>query len=152
MHKAQVSQAGDDPQQHTLAIACWTNRVGAHQRRVQRGDIDRAKAVFEPLRAKLQHASPALLGEPLALLGYESEARALVKEVSRDADVDPAFIFLTHYRLKAYDDALVWLRRGIDDRGLILNYVRMPDAFPGLQELPGYAEILRHLDSLQRSR
>ncbi len=127
--------------------------VGLIRVSIEHGDIDKAKAEFEPLWAKLKHARPAFLGYPLAVLGHESEARALAEEMSREPDVDPFLVFITYYGLKAYDDALVWLRRGIDDRsGFLLTSIRMPHQFPGLREMPGYAEALAYLDSLQRSR
>ena len=127
--------------------------VGLISASVRRGDVAKANALFVPLWDEYQQARPAFLAYPLALLGRESEARALIDAASRDPDIDPYLCFLTYWALKRYDEALVWLRRGIDDRHInILELVRIPDAFPGLQDLPGYADVLAHLDSLQRSR
>ena len=120
---------------------------------VRRGDIPGANAAFEPIWSRLQHARPPFLAFPLALLGREAEARALIDEATHDSGVDPLVMVLTYSALKAYDDALVWLRRGIDERsGLLVSNVRMPNAFPGLQDQPGYADVVAYLDSLQRSR
>jgi Tfp pilus assembly protein PilF len=120
---------------------------------VRRGDLAKASALFAPLWAEFQHVRPAFLAYPLALLGREAEARALIDGASRDCEVNAAVCVLTYSALKDYDDALVWLRRGIDDRNqFILQAVRMPNALPGLQESPGYADVLAYLDSLQRSR
>jgi len=118
---------------------------------LDRGEVERAKAEFEPLWAEYQHTSPQSFGSLLGRLGYEAEAHALIADLSRDSNSDPAATFATYYGLKDYDNALVWLRKAIDDRSGILTQVRVPNAFPGLQELPGYADILAHLDSIQRS-
>ena len=134
-------------------FAAIGSAVGLVQVLVQRGDIDNANAVFKPIWTNLQHAYPAVLAFPLALLGREAEAHALIDDASREPSVDPIAMVLTYCALRAYDDALVWLRRGIDDRNsLVLMHVRMPNALPGLQDVPGYADVLTHLDSLQQSR
>ena len=129
--------------------------LGLVQVWVQRGDVAKANAVFAPLWAKFQHARPAaaVLAHQLALLGRQAEARALIDDASHDPNVDASLCVLTYWALKEYDDALVWLRRGIDDRNpSVLVLIRMPKVFPGLRELPGYADALAYLDSLQRSR
>lgn len=54
--------------------------------------------------------------------------------------------------LGEYDEALIWLRHVIDDRGIFVTYLRLPNQYPGLQEQPGHAEALKYLDSLQKSR
>ena len=70
----------------------------------------------------------------------------------RGVSTDPFLICKTYYGLKDYDPALEWLRRAIDDRNLLaLMSARVPNAWPGLSELPGYANLLAHFDSLQRS-
>jgi hypothetical protein len=59
---------------------------------------------------------------------------------------------LTYFALKDYDSTLEWLRRAIDDRNsLVLRIVRIPNAFPGLSQQPGYTDVLKYLDSQQRS-
>ena len=119
---------------------------------IQRGDLKKAKAEFEPLWSEYQHTDGANLGFLLARLGHEAEARALVAELSLGENADPATIFWLYSGLKDYDHALEWLRRGIDDRNAgFLSFVRLPNAFPEIQDLPGFAAALAHLDSLQRS-
>jgi len=119
---------------------------------IQRGDLEKAKAEFEPLWSDYRHTPFGALGFLLARLGHEAEARALVAELSRDSDADSETIFWLYYGLKDYEHALEWLRRGIDDRNTtFLSFVRLPNAFPEIQDLPGFAAVLAHLDSLQRS-
>ena len=119
---------------------------------IQRGDLEKAKAEFEPLWSEYQHTPFGTLGFLLARLGHEAEARALVADLSRDSNADPETIFWLYYGLKDYEHALEWLRQGIDDRNLgLVSFVRLPDAFAEIQDLPGVAAVLAHLDSLQRS-
>jgi tetratricopeptide (TPR) repeat protein len=119
---------------------------------LDRGDVDNAKAELEPLWAQYRIIFPQYFGYVLARLGHEAEARVLVAEMSRDTNASPLSFFYAYYGLKDYDEALVWLRRAIDDHSpQLLPLVRIPNAFPGLQELPGYADVLAHLDSIQRS-
>ena len=133
----------------TVQLWARSGRLGVM---LDRGDLEKAQAEFEPLWAEHQHTAPRDLGFLLGRLGHEADARVLIKDLSRNSSGDPAVIFWTYYGLKDYDHALVWLRRAIDDRNsTILQQVRLPNAFPGLQELPGYADILAHLDSIQRS-
>ncbi|MET0661156.1 MAG: hypothetical protein ABW110_23705 [Steroidobacteraceae bacterium] len=47
---------------------------------------------------------------------------------------------------------LQWLRRAIDDRGENFQYLHLPDQFLGLQEQPGYVELLNYLGSIQKSQ
>ena len=85
-------------------------------------------------------------------MGHEGEARALVADLSLDGNAEPETIFWLYYGLKDYEHALEWLRRGIDDRNTtFIKFVRLPNAFPEIQDLPGFAAVLAHLDSLQRS-
>jgi TolB-like protein len=119
---------------------------------IQRGDLEKAKTEFEPLWSEYQYTATGDLGFLLARLGHEAEARALVAELSLDAKADPVTIFWLYYGLKDYEHALEWMRRGIDDRNAgFLSFVRLPNAFPEIQDLPGFAAVLGHLDSLQRS-
>ena len=119
---------------------------------MQRGDLEMAKAEFEPLWREYQHTPFGTLGYLLARLGHEAEARALVADLSRDSNADPETIFWLYYGLKDYEHALEWLRQGIDDRNLgLVGFVRLPNAFAEIQDLPGFAAELAHLDSLQRS-
>jgi TolB-like protein len=120
---------------------------------LRRGQIDEAKAEFAPLWARYRYTQPERLVQELASLGYEREARELTAKLSQQSDVDPFWVFQAYYGLGQYDDALVWLRRvvdGRDSRGPTV--LRMPSTFPGLEEQPGYAELQKYLDSIQRSR
>ena len=116
-----------------------------------RGQLEQAKAEFEPLWAQYKSTSSQFFGYPLARLGHEAEARALVEDLIHDPKANPALVFLGYYGLKQYDKALVWVRRAIDERSDLARSVRMPNAFPGLQEQPAYADVLAHFDSIQRS-
>ena len=119
---------------------------------IRLGRIEEARAEFAPLWDSLRYTHPERFGRELAQLGYESEARELAAKLSREANVDPFWVFLTYYGLGKYDDALIWLRRVIDGRYYVTSVLRIPNQFPGLQELPGYADVLKYLDSIQRSR
>ena len=117
------------------------------------GKVDEAKAEFAPLWASSGSRIPNDSGGNSLSLGYEREARELAAKLSQQSDVDPFWVFLAYYGLGMYDDALVWLRRVIDGRdGPVVSLLRVPNQFPGLQEQPGYAELLKYLDSIQRSR
>jgi hypothetical protein len=104
------------------------------------------------LWAQYRHTHPELLVRELALLGYESEARELIARLSQQPGVDPFWVFMAYYVLGHYDEALVRLRRVIDGWHLFVLSLRLPNKLPGLQEQPGYAELLEYLDSIQRSR
>lgn len=116
------------------------------------GKTDRAKAEFDSLWANYRYTNPERFPGYLARLGYDEEARELTAKFSQQPDVDPFNMFLASYGLGRYGDALVWLRRAVDDRFLQVCMLRLPNQFPGLQEQPGYAELLTYLDSIQRSR
>jgi len=116
------------------------------------GDIEKASALFEPVWARYRHTFPQQLGPVLAATGHETEARELLTNMLRDPGTDPSLICLTYFGLKDHDSTLKWLRRAIDDRNAnMLRLVRLPNAFPGLSQQPGYADVLKYLDSLQRS-
>ena len=119
---------------------------------MQLGEIDKAKAEFAPLWAATRYTHPELLGRELALLGDQQEARKLAARLSQNPDVDPFFVSMTYYGLGQYDDALVWFRRMVDGRTPWVVCTLRLNQFPGLQEQPGYAELLKYLDSIQRSR
>ena len=112
----------------------------------------RPEQLFEPVWTRYQHIFPQLLGLALAATGHETEAREIITNILRDPSTDPGLIVLTYFALKDYDSALEWLRRAIDDRNsTMLMIVRLPNAFPGLSQQPGYADVLKYLDSVQRS-
>jgi len=119
---------------------------------LRRGQVEQAKAEFAPLWAAYRYSHPERFGRELAQLGHESEALELVGKLEREPGVDPFWVFLTYYGLGRYDDALVWLRRVVDGRYTIVGLLRLPNLWPGLQEQSGYAELLKYLDSIQRSR
>jgi hypothetical protein len=83
---------------------------------LDRGDLEKAKAEFEALWAEYRHSAPQYFGFLLGRLGHEAEARALIADMSGDSNSDPVWIFWTYYGLKDYNNALVWLRRTVDDR------------------------------------
>ena len=134
--------------------------AGLHiQMLIRLGKVDEAKAEFAPLWASIRLTHPERFGRELASLGYEREARDLAAKLSQQSNVDPFWMFQTYYGLamyhdaRMYHDALVWLRRVVDGRdGRMLYILRVPNMSPGLQEQPGYAELLKYLDSIQRSR
>jgi adenylate cyclase len=118
---------------------------------IRLGKIDEAKAEFAPIWAAHRFTNPERFLQVLGLLGYEREALELTEKLSQEPGVDPFWVFLGYYGLGRYDDALVWLRRVVDGRHLIVSTLRLPNQFPGLQEHAGYAELLSYLDSIQRS-
>ena len=114
--------------------------------------MEKAKAVFEPVWAKYQHVAPRSSVSRSAHSATTRRRATLIKKMKADSGTDPYLIFLAYYGLKDYDSALEWLRRAIDDRNAsVLQFIRLPNMYPGLREQPGYAEVLKHLDSLQRS-
>jgi len=116
------------------------------------GDTEKAKAAFDPVWTRYRHTFPEWLAPGLAAIGRENEARQLLTNMLSNPGADPFAILMTYFGLKDYDSTLEWLRRAIDDRNTaVLELVRLPNAFPGLSEQPRYAEVLKHLDSLQRS-
>ena len=119
---------------------------------IERGDDEKAKAAFEPLWAEYRYSAPEVFAPVLGRLGHQQEAKELAAQLARDATANPADVFLTYYGPGEYNDALIWMRRAIDDRGIIVIFLRVPNLLPGLQEQPGYAEALKYLDSLQKSR
>ena len=119
---------------------------------IDRGDIENANAAFEPLWAEYRYSHPAPFALVLGRLGHEAEAKELTAQLARDPTANPYDVFQAYYALGEYDEALVWMRRVIDDRGVIVAFLRLPNLYPGLQELPGYADALKYLDSLQKSR
>ena len=120
---------------------------------IRLGKTEQAKAEFAPLWAAFRFTHPERFVRELASLGYDREARELTAKLSHESDVDPFWVFLAYYGLGEYDNALVWLRRVVDGRYWpVVSLLRVPNLFPGLQEQPGYAELLKYLDSIQRSR
>jgi tetratricopeptide (TPR) repeat protein len=119
---------------------------------IDRGDIENAKAAFEPLWAEYRYSDPARFSLVLGRLGHETEATELAAQLARDPTANPYDVFHAYYALGNYDEALVWMRRTIDDRGAHVAFLRLPNLYPGLQEQPGYADALKYFDSLQKSR
>jgi len=111
-----------------------------------------AETLFEQLWSEYRFAFPERFGYLLARMGRSNEARALLEELIREPTPNSEWIFWTYYGLMEYDQALVWLLQAIDDhRTRVIMRVRRPNAFPGLQNLPGYATALARLDAVQRS-
>ena len=118
---------------------------------IQLGKIDEAKAEFDPLWAQQRYTHPELYVRELASLGYEREAHELMAKLTRAPDVDPFVMFLNYAGLGRTDDALAQLRRAIDGRSFAgVLYVRFPQG-PGVREQPGFVELVKYLDSIQRS-
>ncbi len=116
------------------------------------GDEAQARAEFEPLWNEMGASNPEFLIATLARLGRTDEARRAMAERDRDEYVNPGWRLYAHAALGDFDAALADLRRGIDDRNVaMLLWVRMPNAFSGLQQQPGFADMLAYLDSQQRS-
>jgi TolB-like protein len=132
---------------YRIAVELWRIRVWN-----RRGEDAKAKAALELLWARNKHTVPEYFAYELALLGYEAEARALVDRMARHSKPDPYGIFSAFYGLKDHVRALTWLRRAIDERhGRVLDTIRIPNAWPEIQELPEFRSLLAHLVSIQRS-
>jgi tetratricopeptide (TPR) repeat protein len=118
------------------------------------GEYEQARAAFEPLWAEHRYSDPESLSLVLGYeaLGHRRDAEQLAQRLAHDSTIEPFLVFTLHASLGENDEALRWLRRAIDDRSENVQYLRLPNQFPDLQEQPGYAELLTYLDSIQKSR
>ncbi len=95
------------------------------------------------------------LGHGLALRGRKEEARAILTEWKDRANrepIDPTALALVHDGLGEAADALAWLEKGVETRGmLIVLFPRVP-RFARLRAHPRGQAILRRLNLLEETK
>ena len=70
------------------------------------GEIDEAKALFDPLWTEFRLVAPGLFGNFLGPFGYDDEATALLAEwEAADRYIDPIYPFFVYLGLEDYDAA-----------------------------------------------
>ena len=118
-----------------------------------RGDAEQQRVRFDAAWARWGLNIPGAFVLYMPAVGREGQARQLVAEWDAHPDVVPPLNqFFAHYGLGEYGLAMHWLRRAIEQRDdFALSTVRLPNAYPKIQSLPEFTELLRYLDSIEES-
>jgi serine/threonine-protein kinase len=137
-----------------LAPDFWLIHLFASYAYIDKGLF--ADAIVEARKAKalsrVSSQPDSLLGYALAKSGKTTEARAVLQELLNPPAgryIPPTYVALVYNGLGESDEALVWLRRGVEERDPKMIFLKVDAKWNNLRNDPQFKDVLRRVGLTQ---